>query len=242
MYLYTKYLFSRALPRGQTVTVPVKDLTTLFFFQIFDMCISVVRGSLWGSGCFYPVQSGGGFVSSTPELVSVYHSHLSGDWRFLPKLHPSLLSLFFVWFKSAHSLPKSAHKGQSSVCHVSPFPVCLIDQSGIFSWHSPQPQPSPAPKRHQILLEFALLHVSAAVMHPDEQHFEYCRLKKMKKNEFIITLQNKTGCSIQLYLQFASHPALFFKSVLNAFHGWGSAWGGMEVRMGMEEIMEGMGR
>lgn len=200
MCLYVKYLFCRALPRGQAVTVPVK-----IWPPSFDIHISVVRGGLWGWGCFYPVQSGGGFVTSTPELVSVYHSHSSGTGYFCLSFIPPFSACFFVWFKSAHSLPKSAHKGQGSVCHVSPFPVCLIDQSGIFSWHSPQPQPSPAPKGHQILLEFALLHVSAAVMHPDEQHFEYGRLKKMKKNEFMMILQNKTGCSIQLHLQFASH-------------------------------------
>lgn len=116
---------------------------------------------------FYPTQSGGGFVSSAPELVSVYHSHSFGDWRFFClSFIPPFSACFFVWFKSAHSLSKSAHKGQGSVCHVRPFPVCLIDQSGIFSWHSPRPQPSQAPKRHQTLVEFALLHVSPAVLLP----------------------------------------------------------------------------
>lgn len=125
---------------------------------------------------------------SLEEVLSLPHQswyqfiipiHLrTGDFclSFIPPFSPH----FFVWFKSAHSLSNSAHKGQSSVCHISPFPVCLIDQSGIFSWHSTQPQTSHAPKRHQILVEFALLHVSAAVMHPDEWHFDYCRLKKWR--------------------------------------------------------------
>lgn len=118
------------------------DLTTLFFFQIFDVSISVCGAEVVFIQC------------NLEEVLSLPHQSCSqfiipihlGPGDFCLSFIPPSSPCFFVWFKSAHSLSKSAHKGHGSICHVSPFPVCLIDQSGIFSWHSPQPQPSHLPK------------------------------------------------------------------------------------------------
>lgn len=205
MYLYRKYVFSRARLeqwcwRSDHPLFLPKFWKKNLYFSCQGKFVGLklfLSSAIWRRFCLFHTRAG--ISSSLPFIWGLEIFCLS----FIPPFS----ACFFVWFKSAHSLSKSAHKGQGSVCHISPFPVCLIDQSGIFSWHSPPPQPSHAPQRHQTLVEFTLLHVSAAVMHPDERHFDYCRLqkkKKKRKNEFIIILQNKTGCSIQLYLQFAS--------------------------------------
>lgn len=56
----------------------------------------------------------------------------------------------------------------------------------------------------------------------------------MKKDEFIIILQNK-NC---IYSSLLIPPLL----LLNSFYSRGSPWGEVEVKVGMEEVMEGMSR
>lgn len=48
MYLYMEIRVLQSSAQRPGCNSAIKDTTTLFFFQIFDISLSIVRGGLWG--------------------------------------------------------------------------------------------------------------------------------------------------------------------------------------------------